>query len=200
MWPLSLWNVLLPAAFLVGAQLATVAHAQTVAHSAQCNMEYSNAYMSMLNGDCKHDAATSVPPGACSDRCQGKIDGVRTACQGQHFIEGDGSTVMAANRSFLVRAVNTLERLGPADCDYTAFYSRCDPHCSLAYITGGVGTSDFEAHRCLDVDPESTQSSPEAVFHRCAPASHICAPYPTTPARAGSVIRHEFGARPCERL
>jgi hypothetical protein len=192
-------TLVLAAAFLVGAQLATVAHAQTQT-AAQCNIAYTAAYMSMFNGDCKRDADASHPPGSCSQRCQGKIDAMKTACQGQHFIEEDDTIVPFANRSFLVRAVNTLERLGPADCDYTAFYSRCDPHCSLAYITGGQGTSDFEAHHCLDVDPESPQSSPEAVFHRCAPASHTCAPYHPTPSRAASVICHEFGARLCERL
>jgi hypothetical protein len=151
------------------------------ANATNCNIAYTAAYMSMFNGDCKRDADASVPPGSCSHRCQGKIDAMRTACQGQHFIEEDDTIVPFAKRSFLVRAVNTLERLGPADCDYTAFYSRCDAHCSLAYITGGQGTSDFEAHHCLDVDPMSPQSSPEAVFHKCVPARHTRAPCPPPP-------------------
>jgi hypothetical protein len=165
--------------------------------NANCNIKYAGAYMSMLSGDCKHDADASVPPGSCSDRCQGKIDAMKTACQGLRSIEDDDRTGLSANRSFLVRAVHTLEHSGPADCDYSAFYRRCDEHCSLAYITGGEGTSDLERHHCLDVDPMSSQSSPEAVFHKCVPARHTRAPCPPPP---GAWFVAEPGSVLCEPL
>ena len=130
-------------------------------NSVKCNVDYTAAYMSMLK-----DGSGSCPPSiSCTTDCQDKIDKVVASCPGKVFnepVEGKNITV---SRSFLWRAIQTLSNAGPVDCNYTAGYEGCHQDCTMSTITGGAGVSDYEANHCIDVDPDSQQSKPEAVWH-----------------------------------
>lgn len=143
--------------------LAGHVRGQSNYNAVQCNVDYTAAYMSMLHGSCQH----AVQQGGCVPECQALIDTVVEDCHNGTYNDTDPGTGLTSEHSFLQRAIQTLQHLGPDDCDYHAGYSSCSPECTMAHITGGSDLSDFEQHRCIDVDPESGQSAPEAVFHSC---------------------------------
>jgi len=129
--------------------------------NAICNVDYTAAYMSMLgnNGPCQKDSA-------CTPSCQGLIDKVVHSCPHMVFTEqAMDAKNTTLRRSFLWRAITTLSHQGPVDCNYAAGFESCTAECSMAAITGGSTTTDFERDHCIDVDPQSGQSSPEAVWH-----------------------------------
>ena len=126
-----------------------------------CDVKYTEAYMSMLDGAC----ASSSQQAGCITECQAYIDSVVAHCSNRTTAETDPHTHLTASHSFLKRAMQTLQQLGPVDCNYRMGFARCGPDCTMARITGGESLSDFEQHRCVDVDPGSGQSAPQAVFH-----------------------------------
>ncbi len=126
-----------------------------------CDVAYTGAYMSTLNGAC---SATQ-----CSDACQSKIDDFFRACAGTKYNETDPITGLVAERSFASKSGQALRVMGPADCNwYRVGSENCDSMCTMGNITGDVSqTTKFEQHRCIGVDPVSLQSGPMAAWHSC---------------------------------
>lgn len=150
------------------AQLAALAAAQSNPAPASgltgnagvaCTIKYTAAYMSTLNGECSQLQ--------CSYACQQKIDDVRNKCKGQKYNETDPITGQISERSFMQKSIQALQLMGPADCDYSVGFEHCDSSCSMANITGGDATTDYEKYRCISVDPISGQSDPLASWHSC---------------------------------
>lgn len=116
--------------------------------------------MSTLNGECSQMQ--------CTPTCQAKIDAVRHACANIKYNETDPITGIIAERSFMQKSIQALQLMGPVDCDYRVGYENCDKaECSMANITGGDATTKYERHRCIAVDPITSQSQPMAAWHSC---------------------------------
>eukprot|EP01043_Picozoa_sp_COSAG02_P080271 COSAG02_NODE_18995_length_906_cov_1.140025_1_plen_239_part_01 len=116
--------------------------------------------MSTLNGECSQMA--------CTPTCQAKIDAVRTSCANQKYNETDPITGIIAERSFMQKSIQALQLMGPVDCDYRVGYENCEKEaCSMANITGGDATTKYEKHKCITVDPITSQSAPMAAWHSC---------------------------------
>jgi hypothetical protein len=130
----------------------------------QCNMDYTTAYMATMEG---HQCDPDTLFGTCDPACQAVLDQVFKSCPSSLFVRTDPITGLNVTSNFIWRAVRTLSARGPSDCNYHKGYSGCAPECSMATITGGAGVSDYERHHCIDVDPDSGQSGPEAVWHSC---------------------------------
>ena len=84
------------------------------------------------------------------------------------YNETDPITGIIAERSFMQKSIQALQLMGPVDCDYRVGYENCDNEaCSMANITGGDATTKYEQHKCITVDPITSQSAPMAAWHSC---------------------------------
>jgi hypothetical protein len=115
--------------------------------------------MASLSGDCHRVS--------CTPGCQHLVNDVRSACKTVKCNETDLFTGVTKTRAFLQKIMPSISQLGPVDCDYAISEQHCQASCSMYNITAGAGVSFYELHNCIAVDPQSGQSSPEAVWKSC---------------------------------
>ena len=152
---------------------ATVGHAAAQSNSIACNIDYTDAYMAtMTQGVVVGSCSPTTIDGrrrSCLPECQEKIDAVIAHCPDKQYTQTDPKTGLNITQNFLWRAIETLSTFGPDDCDYHVGFTGCSAQCNLATVTRVFNNelSDNNGHRCIDIDPESKEGLPEAVWHNC---------------------------------
>eukprot|EP01052_Picozoa_sp_SAG31_P012252 SAG31_NODE_712_length_12660_cov_9.298463_6_plen_696_part_00 len=132
--------------------------------SAACSTSYMTAYMATVSGACA--VAETCPP-----QCQSIIDDVQEKCNiSTHTYKTTvAETGDAVEKSFVSKAMQSLQLMGPVDCKYDQFEQTasftCGTHCTRAEVTGQDPNGHYEMHGCLKASGAS--DALQATWENC---------------------------------